>query len=718
MVSGGPSAPTPESDPATAPSTRLSRRRRRQLRQEEFFQSVSERSNDLAVVLDTEGRIAYVSPSLHGMLGYAMLDVLGEEGCSFIHPTDHLDVVTSLRNVASGGGASVQFRLRDRADSWRWFEGVVSNMLDSVIGGLVFNLRDVTDRVAAERAIRASEELHRAIADRSTEGMWVVLANGTTQYANDRLTDMLGIGVDGLGAALLGDLLGDVPLPLRSAGPDGGGEVPRARREARYQHPDGSERVLAIAVTTMENVSGVEGPAFLLLVADVSQARSLERDLQRAALHDSLTGLPNQTLLLDRIDLALTRNASATAILFVDLDDFKVFNDARGHAVGDELLVAVAGRLRSCVPRSDTVARFSGDCFVVVCEAANEARATTLAGAIKAVLSTPFLIGGETLRVTASIGIAVSPASSVQHLLRHADAALHAAKAAGPGSVRVSDASLATQAQEAFAIGTDLYQALEQGGLRLHYQPVIDLATGHVVGVEALARWNHPTLGEVPPARFVAVAEQTGLAPVLDRWAFRTALSETRRMRDLGVLPEQAYVAVNLSARSLTAPGMEDHLATCVRSSGVDASRVVLEVTEGSVMADPEAARAMLGRLRDQGFQVALDDFGTGHSSLAYLRTLPTSILKIDRSFIAGIADDHQDLAIVRMVVELAHTVGMTVVAEGVETIAHARLLSTMGCASGQGWLWSPAISAAEAQESGALVHPYHGWQGMRPRTA
>lgn len=722
----GPFATTPQSQTAGGPGrdhlptqrrSSMRGRRQRQRRQEQFFQSVSQRSNDLAVVLDKPGQIIYVSPSLTGMLGYGIAEVLGADAATFVHPDDQRSLESCLRKVASGGGAGTRLRLRDRGGSWRWFEGVVSNMFDSAVGGLVFNLRDVTDRVAAERAVRASEELHRAIADRSTEGMWVVLADGTTCYANDRLTDILGIDATGLDETLLGVLLGDVPVPLRSAGRDGAADVPRARRETTYRLPDATERVLRVAVTTMEQVAGVGGPAFLILVDDVTDARRLELQMQRAVLHDTLTGLPNQALLLDRLQRALARNPSDTAALFVDLDDFTVFNEACGHAVGDQLLVAVAERLRGCVPSTDTVARFNGDSFVFVCEPADEARATTLAAVIASALNEPFRIDDHVLHLTASIGVAVSPAPSAPHLLRDAGAAMRAAKAAGPGSVRFSDAELTSQAQEAFEIGSDLYHALTEEALHLHYQPIVDLGTGLVIGVEALARWDHPTHGSIPPSRFVAVAERTGLAPDLDRWAIRTALMDAHRLRQLGALPRSAYVAVNLSARSLTSPGLESYLTTCTGASGIDPSGVVLEVTEGSVMTAPEAARATLAGLRERGFQVALDDFGTGHSSLAHLRNLPISILKIDRSFVAGIADDHQDLAIARTIVKLARTVGLTVVAEGVETIAHARQLAMIGCATGQGWLWSPAISPEEAAESGAFTGSYGGWQSRRRRT-
>nr|WP_279536272.1 EAL domain-containing protein [Nocardioides ochotonae] len=696
-----------------APRRGLGARRRRV--QLDFYESMSRRSSDLAIVLDPLGQIVYASPSVSGMLAYDLIDVVGAEAWRFVHPEDRAAAVAAVRAVDSGGGALTRFRIRRRDGAWRWVEGAVSNMFDTAVGGMVFNLRDVTDRLRAERALSASDALHRAIADRSTEGMWVVHPDGRTLYANDRLSEILGVAPDELDPPLLGGLLGEVPIQLR-ADSAAGEEVARVRHETTYLHPNGTELVLTIALTTIEHAEVADRPAYLLLLADVTRARRLEDELRRSALRDQLTGLPNQALLLDRLELALTRTRAGTAVIALDLDGFRHVNDACGHRVGDDLLVAVAERLQENVPQTDTVARFGADTFVIVCEPADEARALGVVTALSAAMRAPFHIQGHELHVTASAGVAVSPAESAHQLLSSASAAMHAAKAAGRGTVLVSDPQLSDRAKEAFELGSDLWRALSQDSLRLHYQPVVDLGTGAVVGVEALARWDHPTLGPIEPSRFVAIAERTGMAPELDRWAVRTALRDVRQMRDRGVLDRRAYVAINLSARSLSAPGMEAYIAATARTLGICPAGIVLEVTEGSVMSDPEAARAMLGRLREQGFQIALDDFGTGHSSLAYLRTLPITTLKIDRSFVAGIADNHQDLAIAKMVVELARAVGLSVVAEGVETVAHARLLTAMGCTSGQGWLWSRAISPKEARVSRVLVRGYAGLH--RPRAA
>jgi EAL domain-containing protein (putative c-di-GMP-specific phosphodiesterase class I) len=320
---------------------------------------------------------------------------------------------------------------------------------------------------------------------------------------------------------------------------------------------------------------------------------------------------------------------------------------------------------------------------------------------------------GSEVHLTASIGVALSPAPSTGALLRHADTAMYAAKLAGGHRVRFFDDALAASAEQRFELGSDLRRALGdgeavgQGELSLHHQPVIDLVSGRVVGTEALARWSHPVHGAVPPDRFVAVAEDVGLAPDLDRWALTRALADARSLRDSGAMPVDGYVAVNFSARTLSDPGLDAWIADTVEASGIPPQQVLLEVTESAIMIDAPSAVALLSRLRRRGFLIAVDDFGTGHSSLAYLRNLPLSMLKIDRSFIAEITTDSSALAIAASIIELARAVGLTVVAEGVETLEHARLLQDLGCDAAQGWLWSPAVSPHEARRSGALTRGY-----------
>jgi diguanylate cyclase (GGDEF)-like protein len=442
------------------------------------------------------------------------------------------------------------------------------------------------------------------------------------------------------------------------------------------------------------------------MVSDVTDGRRLEDELRRAALHDTLTGLPNRALLFDRLQHALMRETRSTSVLFVDLDQFRHVNEVWGHAVGDELLVRVAARLQAGVRATDTVARFAGDEFLVVCEDVDERSARMLANSLLTALEEPYDVSEGDVRLSASIGVATSPTASAEDLLSHADTAMHAAKAAGRNRVRVFDAGLAADTED-HRLGGDLRRALNGGELSLHHQPVVDLRTGRVVGTEALARWTHPVHGVVSPDRFVSVAERVGLAPELDRWALQRALADARALRARGAMTPDGYVAVNLSAYTLCDARLDAWIAQVVRVAGFAPEEVLLEVTESAVMADAPTAVGVLTRLRQRGFPIAVDDFGTGHSSLAYLRNLPLTTLKIDRSFVAEIATDASARAIVASIVELARAVGLTVVAEGVETPEDAVLLQSLGCDAAQGWLWSRAVSPEEACTTGALAHDY-----------
>jgi diguanylate cyclase (GGDEF)-like protein len=397
-------------------------------------------------------------------------------------------------------------------------------------------------------------------------------------------------------------------------------------------------------------------------------------------------------------------------VLFVDLDRFKIVNDARGHAVGDALLRAVAARLVGVARHGDTVARFGGDEFLVVSPGADERRAGEVAQSLLSALDDPFRVAGGEAALSASIGVALRRAgegTSATALLRQADTAMYAAKLAGRGSVRVFDEALAREAEERFELSGDLRRALVLGNLELHYQPVVDLLSGEVIGAEALARWPHPRLGMVPPNRFVAIAEETGLAARLDQWALHRAVRDAGDMRRHGVLADKTYVAVNVSAPTLSSPTLEGWIDRQLEAGDVAPENLLVEVTESAIMSDASSAVALLHRLRSRGVGIAVDDFGTGHSSLAYLRDLPISVLKIDRTFVARLSTDPSSRAIAGTIIELARAVGVSVVAEGVETLPDAELLRGLGCDAAQGWLWSPAVPPAEAHGSGALSTRY-----------
>ena len=664
---------------------------RRRALQEQFFAQLSARASDLALIGDADGRIVYASPAVQHVFGYDERDVVGLEGWGFVHPDDVAATRRAYQEVVDGGGTrTFVARVRAADGQWRWIEETATNLLETALGGVVCNLRDVTEQVLAEQALRASEGRYRAIVDTADEGIAVVALTGRPRYVNARLAAILGRTTDELRQMSLSALLGEDQAVFVAQRVAHRHERGTERYEVAYAHPDGSRRFLRVTATPLHD-DGDE-PLGLAMVSDVTEERRLEQELRHAALHDALTGLPNRALLLDRLGHALERETAGTAVLVIDLDHFKLVNDSRGHHVGDDLLVAVAARLRSAARPGDTVARFGGDEFVMVCEQVDEAQAQAVAHDVLAALADPVDVDDTPVHVRASIGVAVSPAASAGDLLRYADTAMYSAKAAGRGRARLFDRELAEQSEERFALAADLRQALEQDVLSLAYQPVVDLSSGAVVGMEALARWDHPDRGPVPPSSFVPVAELTGLAPQLDRWALRRALREAGALRDVGAVPADVEVAVNLSARNLGDTALEGVVAEASAAAGLRPEQVVLEITETAIMDDTAVAVELLGRLRARGFQIAIDDFGTGYSSLAYLRDLPITSLKVDRTFVQGIAEDSDALAIVASIVDLARTVGVRVVAEGVETAEQAAQLRRLGCTVAQGWLWSRAV--------------------------
>ena len=425
-------------------------------------------------------------------------------------------------------------------------------------------------------------------------------------------------------------------------------------------------------------------------------------DSRRVALHDPLTGLPNRVLLLDRLTQALERSRrreNHVAVLFLDLDRFKVVNDSLGHDVGDRLLIATASRMSAALRPGDTATRFGGDEFVVVCEEIeSEQEAVDIADRLAAALLEPFDLGDREMFVTVSVGVAISSSEDDQpnSLIRDADAAMYLAKSRGRARVEVFDARLREDAIERLDTENDLRRAIDRGELCVFYQPVIDITTGTVSGCEALVRWQHPERGLVPPASFIPLAEETGLIPRLTQCVLEQACEQLAEWQELDNLPETFAVAVNLSAREVAEPGLVETIADVLVRHEVDARRLCLEITETALLHDIDAALAALARLRRLGVRVALDDFGTGYSSLSYLRRLPVDVLKIDRSFIGRLGYDGKDRAVVAGMIDLAHALNLTVVAEGVETSVQLTELVQLGCDAAQGWYFSASKPAVQ----------------------
>jgi diguanylate cyclase (GGDEF)-like protein len=435
--------------------------------------------------------------------------------------------------------------------------------------------------------------------------------------------------------------------------------------------------------------------------------------LAHRVLHDPLTDLPNRTLFLDRLELSLARlrrNQTSIAVLFIDLDNFKVVNDSLGHSAGDKLLVELGLRLCAAIRPSDTIARFGGDEFVVLCEDIADARDAVLVGErIVEATARPFTLEGREMYVTMSVGVAIAIGSEAtpETLLRDADAAMYRAKERGPGRVEVFDEALRARIMERLDLENGLRRALQNDELRVYYQPEVSMSDDRMVAVEALVRWEHPERGLLQPAAFVPLAEETGLIVEIGAWVLNQACRQVAKWRAEG---SDLGVGVNMSARQLAQPDIVEVVSAALQDSGLPPEALCLEITESAVMRDPPSALATLAQIKDLGVKVAIDDFGVGFSSLAQLKELlPLHALKVDRSFISGLADDARNSAIVAAVVMLATTLGVTAIAEGVETEAQVAQARALGCDMSQGFFFTepePANLLAERFGGESLFKP------------
>ncbi len=443
-------------------------------------------------------------------------------------------------------------------------------------------------------------------------------------------------------------------------------------------------------------------------ISDVTQRKALEEQLAYRAYHDVLTGLPNRALFLDRLQNALAgrrRREDQLAVLFVDLDNFKVVNDSLGHEVGDRLLVEVAGRLESSVRPADTLARLGGDEFAVMLT--NVSGIRDVMGVVARILErleAPIALQGEEVTVTASVGVALSTSDdpTPADLMREADAAMYRTKRSGKAGYSVFDPSLHAEALKRLELESHLRRAVEREEFVLHYQPIVNLSSGDVWGMEALIRWNHPDRGLVSPCEFVPLAEETGLIIPMGRWVLEEACRQAREWEREGAGPPHPVMLANLSANQLRGVDMVHSIEQMLAEAGLGGCRLAMDITESVLLEAAEERGGVLSRLREMGVRISIDDFGTGYSSLSYLKHLPADILKIDKSFVRGLGENVEDTAIVRMIIDLAHTLGMEVVAEGVEGADQLARLREMGCDLAQGFYFARPLPPEAA--SGLLA--------------
>ena len=649
------------------------------------------------VASDPRGRVVYWNDAAAAMFGWTGRQRLGGD----------LDATMGVRWSEAQRGERAEALDADRAWSGeatltraggQRYAAVTYTSLRDAAGDRMATIAvctDVTERTLAQGEMRRLSAIVASTAD----AVIGTTPDGVVTTWNEAAERLLGWSADEIVGRSMRVLIGagdadDTSLLLRSIAR---GE-PVKNVETVRTRKDGARVSVSITVSPVYDAEGnVVGTS--TIARDVTDRNRMLGELRHSALHDALTGLPNRQLLNDRLAQAgarARRHGGTVAVLFVDLDHFKLINDAQGHSVGDKVLVEVAARITRAVRAEDTVARFGGDEFVVVCGDGSIGTASFTAQRVLASLLDPIEVEDQRLHVSASIGIALAPPTDVESLLSSADAAMYDAKARGRSRVRVFDATLAQEATDRLALSNDLRDALARDELDLYYQPIVDLATGALLGLEALARWNHPTRGPLPPGQFIGLADEIGLSGALDRWALRKGTAELASLRGAGAVPSDCYVAVNVSARSLRDATLEQFVEGVVNAAMLPPGALVLELTETGLMDDPDEARELLVRLRDGGVGVAIDDFGTGYSSLAYLGRFSVATLKIDRSFVERMLDSHDDLAIVAAISDLARAVGVRTVAEGIESPDQAALLRRLGCHAGQGFVWSPAVPAGD----------------------
>ncbi|WP_250037439.1 putative bifunctional diguanylate cyclase/phosphodiesterase [Paractinoplanes maris] len=551
----------------------------------------------------------------------------------------------------------------------------------------------VTDRTA-ELANR--EQRFRALVEQSSESLAILEADSTIRYQSSSVERIFGFPLSTLVGHRLVDVIGARSAEQVQAAIDDVVDRPGGMTtiEVLLPHQDGRRRLSEVTITNLLDDPYIAGLVFN--TRDVSDARQLQDQLRHDAYHDALTGLENRALFRERLATAVAEQIDPEhiSVLFLDLDGFKEVNDSLGHAAGDQLLVHVAARLLRAVPAPHTVARLGGDEFAVIVVSPDaRADAEALAGRILDHLDAPFLIDGRQLHVGAGIGIAsAGDASDIEQLQRNADLAMYRAKDAGGGVYASYDPRMHDALMQRLSLADDLRLALVRDELVLHYQPTVDLATGDIVGFEALVRWNHPARGMVPPLEFIGLAESTGLIVPLGRWVLAEAC------RQAVAWGRPVKMAVNVSVRQFEAGDLAATVAGVLAETGMPADRLCLEMTESVLLTDTDENLARIVSLKALGVMLAMDDFGTGYSSLAYLRRFPMDVLKIDRSFVDHLGTgDAEDETLVCTIVRLGQRFGMQTVAEGIENARQVAALREMGCDLGQGYFLSRPVPAGEA---------------------
>jgi diguanylate cyclase (GGDEF)-like protein/PAS domain S-box-containing protein len=677
---------------------------------EEALRESETRFRDLADSLplgvfrsSVDGRLVYVNRHWGDITGIAPEDGIGRDALELVHPDDLSRIQTARdRQILERGTFAQQVRIVTDSGDVRWVSVHATAATDVATGeltGVIGSMEDVTPLVSAQEETARLAGIVEATSD------MVGLADaesGQLQYLNRAARELLGYENTDIASLTALDLYAeDAQATWRDAVSPALAEGKTWNGELGMRTADGA--VIPVWQTIAAKRRDGRMTQISAVGRDVTERRRFEAALAHQATHDALTGLPNRALLLDHLGLALARSdrgPNLVALLFLDLDRFKSVNDTLGHEAGDDLLIAVAQRISEVLRPADTVARLGGDEFVILCEeVVDEHHAVSIAQRVLSLVETqPFVLQGTSLALTASIGIALSPGGEGAHaeaLLRDADAAMYRAKDLGRARLELFDESMRRRSAERLRLADELATALEHGQIVLHYQPCMCLQTGRIVAIEALARWAHPERGLLPPAEFIEVAEETGLIVGLGLRVLTEACNQARQWVE-GLGHDAPRMHVNISARQLTTNNLAELVGMVLDASGLAPERLCLEITESVLMEDAASVIEALRRLKDLGLTLAIDDFGTGYSSLSYLRRFPVDVLKVDQSFVDGLGPDPEDTAIVAAIVNLAETLELQAIAEGVETAEQLQLLRELGCAGAQGFYLAHPAPAEE----------------------